>query len=72
MEPTDKVRENRARRSAQRRGLRVVKSRRRDPQALSYGEFLIVDQRTNAIIAGGSSEWDWLSLEQVEDWLGQP
>jgi len=64
-----KVRENRARRTAARRGWKLVKSRRRDPQALNYGEFMIVDQRTGFVVIGGRDDWDWLSLEQVEDWL---
>jgi hypothetical protein len=32
-----KVRENRLRRVAERRGYRLTKSRRRDPEALDYG-----------------------------------
>jgi hypothetical protein len=73
MESTEKVRENRARRAAIRQGLRLVKSRRRDPRAIDYGEYMIVDVRTNGIVAGGTNDWDWLSLEQVEDWLaGKP
>ena len=35
----DKVRENRLRRMAERQGLQLVKSRRRDPRALDYGEY---------------------------------
>lgn len=33
----EKVRENRLRRMAERQGLRLVKSRRRDPRALDFG-----------------------------------
>lgn len=35
---SEKVRENRLRRMAERQGLRLVKSRRRDPRAIDYGE----------------------------------
>lgn len=37
MENADKVRENRLRRMAERQGLRLVKSRRRDPRAVGFG-----------------------------------
>ena len=36
---TSDVRENRLRRVAQRRGFRLVKSRRRDPRAIDYGGY---------------------------------
>jgi hypothetical protein len=36
---SEKVRENRARRAAERQGVRLVKSRRRDPRALDYGRY---------------------------------
>lgn len=36
-----KVRENRLRRAAKRQGLQMVKSRRRDPRALDYGEYVL-------------------------------
>ena len=66
---SEKVRENRARRMAQRQGLQLIKSRRRDPRALNYGEFMIVDQQTGGVIEGGRDDWNWLSLDQVEEWL---
>lgn len=45
---TDKIRENRLRRMAKRRGLLLVKSRRRDTGALDYGLYvLIIDGREN-------------------------
>lgn len=39
----DKVRENRLRRMAERQGLELRKSRRRDPRAKDYGRWYIVD-----------------------------
>jgi hypothetical protein len=39
----DKVREDRLRRMAQRQGLTLRKSRRRDPRALDYGRYWLVD-----------------------------
>jgi len=41
-EDDDKVRENRLRRMAQRQGLRLEKSRRRDRRALDYGRYWLV------------------------------
>jgi hypothetical protein len=41
-EKEEKVRENRLRRMAERQGLRLVKSRRRDPRALDYGEYWLM------------------------------
>lgn len=38
-----KVRENRLRRMASRQGLQLLKSRRRDPRALDYGTYWLVD-----------------------------
>ena len=38
----EKVRENRLRRMAERQGMRLVKSRRRDPLALDYGKYWLV------------------------------
>ena len=64
-----KVRENRLRRMAQRQGLRVVKSRRRDPRALGFGGYMIVDPDVNAVIAGEIDSPRALTLDEVEEWL---
>jgi hypothetical protein len=40
----EKVRENRLRRAVARQGCKLVKIRRRDPQAIDYGKFLIKPQ----------------------------
>lgn len=42
-----RVLENRLRRAAQRQGLWLVKSRRRDPRAVDYGRFNLLDPRTH-------------------------
>jgi hypothetical protein len=39
----EKIRENRLRRMAERQGLELRKSRRRDPRAKDYGRWYIVD-----------------------------
>lgn len=42
----DKVRENRLRRAAGRQGLLLVKSRRRDPKAIGYGRYILIEDTT--------------------------
>jgi len=70
----DKVRENRARRAAARQGLALLKSRRRDPNSLGYGGYMIQDLRTNTVVAGGGPTPYGLALPDVEEYLriGQP
>jgi hypothetical protein len=70
VDTAERVRENRLRRMADRQGLRLVKSRRRDPRAVDYGGYMLVDQATNTVVAGagalGRPAWD---LDQVEEYL---
>src|ERR1017187_8484304 len=66
MNAAEKVRENRLRRVADRRGLRLVKSPRRDPRALDYGTYQLVDLRTNHAASQA------LSLNEVEAYLTHP
>jgi hypothetical protein len=66
---SEKVLENRLRRMAKRQGLALVKSRRRDPRALDYGMWMIVDPAINAIVAGAETGRASMSLEEVETWL---
>ena len=42
-EQTEKVRDNRMRRAAERQGLALSKSRRRDPRALDFGMYRLTD-----------------------------
>jgi hypothetical protein len=51
----DKVRENRLRRMAERQGLRLEKSRRRDPLALDYGLMRLVDSESGAAVTESTS-----------------
>lgn len=69
----DKVRENRLRRMADRRGFRLMKSRTRDPKALDYGLYALVDVRTReAVNPPIAPRWtcSW-TLDEVENWLNQ-
>jgi len=68
---TDKVRENRLRRTAERCGLRLVKSARRDPKALDYGLYALVNPEHGgtinpALVDRFMCSWD---LDQVEEYL---
>jgi len=47
-----KVRENRMRRVLQRRGYRLMKSKRRDPRAYDFGGYMIIDARTRCVVRG--------------------
>ena len=38
---------------ADRQGLYLRKSRRRDPRALDFGSYWLIDLRTNTLMAGG-------------------
>jgi len=62
--------ENRVRRLAERRGLRLNRSRRRHPSAVDYGRYLLRDVNTRVIVAGttrtGRAIW---SLDDVEAYL---
>jgi len=68
----EKVRENRLRRMAERQGLRLVKSRRRDPRAIDFGAYMLTDANTNHVVAGtggvGRPHW---TLDDVESYLTQ-
>lgn len=65
----EKVRENLARRRAQRQGLRLERSRSRDPRATDYGTYQLVDVRTNVIESYGLQSGYGLTLEEVEQQL---
>jgi hypothetical protein len=62
-----KLHEQRVRGRLNRRGLRLVKNRARNPYAIGYGHYVVVDARTNKFVfpRGGSR---WVSLDAVEEW----
>jgi len=66
---SEKVRENRLRAMAERQGLSLHKSRRRDPRAMDFDRWMIVDAFTNSIVAGELNTPRALSLDEVEEWL---
>lgn len=59
----DKVRENRLRRMAERRGLKVMKSRRRDPGAMGYGIWYLIEVSRNIHVG------EYHSLDNLEHYL---
>ena len=69
MTTTEKIRENRLRRMADRQGLALHKSRRRDPRALDYGRFWLVDTATNTIVYGEPDSHRAATLDDIEEWL---
>jgi len=63
----EKVRENRLRRMAERQGLVLQKSRRRDPRAVDFGRYWLIDPYdSNALVAG--DQWGW-DLDDIETYL---
>ena len=59
-----KVRENRARRAAERQGLWISKTRRRDRLAPDFGLWWIYDAETEKLVLRSG-----LTLTQLERWL---
>lgn len=62
MTADEKVRENRLRRMAERQGLKLTRSRRRDPRALDYGLYWLIDIHSNTLVSPKSGS----SLDEVE------
>jgi len=66
MTTAEKTRETRLRRMADRQGLVVRKSSRRDERALDYGTYGLYDARTNTLEAGGPDTGYGLSIDELE------
>ena len=66
----NKIDENRLRRMADRQGMILRKSRRRDPHAVDYGLYALCDVQTGGAIHqhGPISPYS-LTLEEAEEWL---
>lgn len=66
----EKTRETRLRRMADRQGLQLVKSRRRDPRAIDYGRHMLIDSANDAVVAGtGAHGRAVFTLDDVEAYL---
>jgi len=72
METAERVRENRLRRALERQGFRLLKSRARDPRALTYGGYQIIDPESGGCVAGwsegGKGPGYTFDLDDVEAW----
>ncbi len=69
MRAEDKVRENRLRRVADRRGLRLHKCRRRDPLAVGYDGYMLA-WKDGTAYAGEDPPYS-LTMDDVERWLNR-
>ena len=66
----EKSRENRLRRIADRRGLLFVKARRRDPRALDFGGYMLLDIGTGRVVFGaGEIGRPSATLDEIEEYL---
>jgi len=63
----ERAREDRLRRLAKRERLILRESHRRNPDALDYERYMLVDER-NGVAAHGTAG-EWLTLDEVEEWL---
>ena len=65
----EKTRENRARRVLLRLGYRLMKSKRKDPRAIDYGGYMIVDDSYNVIVEGSDPIAFSMDIEDVEKFI---
>ena len=67
---SEKGRENRLRRMAERQGLRLERSRRHDKRASSYGLYALKDWKTRQLVSepGVRDDHAW-TLDEVERYL---
>jgi hypothetical protein len=61
----EKVRENRARRAAERQGLQLTRSRRRDVRALDYGKYWLLRDGEPV------TPTDGVGLDEIEAYLSR-
>ncbi len=69
VEATGRTREDRLRRQVKRKGLRLMKSRHRDPRAAYYGRYRIIDLAGNPVPGCGTGSSYPMTLDDVEAWL---
>lgn len=64
-----KVYENRCRRAAERQGFQLVKSRSRDPRAVDFGRYVLINNATGIVEAGELGSSQALTLTEVAEFL---
>lgn len=69
MEKAEKVRENLLRRKLDRMGFALRKSHRKDPDAVDFGCYAIVNQRNVSVFGTGNEGWYRATLDDVEEWI---
>lgn len=69
---TSESRENRLRRTAARRGLTLMKCRRRDPLAIGYGTYQLVDSNNHIYACKDNENGYGLTLDEIESALNAP
>ena len=68
-----KVEESRLRRVADRQGYRLIKTRRRDPNAFDYGLYALIDPQHGGTIHPHFVNSPYaLTLDEVREYLNQP
>jgi hypothetical protein len=70
----EKVRENRLRRMADRQGLRLLKSRVRDPRSIDFGIYWLTDVQVGGLVLGrtpGDYHYAAADLDDIEHYLTQ-
>ena len=67
MSSTNKICENR--RMAQRQGLQLRNTRRRDERAIDYGGYILVNDRNFCVFGTHNSGRAMASLEEIENYL---
>jgi hypothetical protein len=73
MDAEQKVREAKLRRMAERQGLHLQRSRRRDPLALDYDGYQLIDPRSNALVFGELAGHGFrATLDDIEVYLKRP
>jgi hypothetical protein len=65
----EKTRENRLRRVAERQGLQLAKSRRRDPRAIDFGGYMLSSSIKNFAVMGDQPFAFSATLDDVEAYL---
>lgn len=63
---SEQSREARLRRAAARQGLVLMKCRRRDPRAIGYGTYQLVDGNNHIAACGDNQNGYGLTLDEIE------
>jgi hypothetical protein len=72
MTRVERIRELTLRRVAERRGFKLMRSRRRDPLALGFGLYKLVRAGTDETVLGDGPGGFAATLDEVEAFLNRP